>query len=55
MAYPADHPHHPNLDAVVKVNQTALLVLLWTFLAACVASSVIYDLTQLVSALHIAT
>jgi len=35
--------HHDGFESLVRVNRTLLLSLLWAALAACVVSSVIYD------------
>jgi hypothetical protein len=46
MVHHADDHHHPGFDAVMRANRTALLILLWTLLAVCVAGSVVYDIAQ---------
>jgi len=35
--------HHDAFDGLVRANRTLLLSLLWAALAACVVSSMIYD------------
>ena len=44
----ADHHDgfHDGFDAVLRANKVALLGLLWEALAACVVSSLVYDIAR---------
>jgi hypothetical protein len=35
--------HHDGIDAVLRANRVLMLSLLWAGLAACVVSSLVYD------------
>jgi hypothetical protein len=42
--------HHEGFDSVLRANRALALSLLWAALAACVVSSVIYDVGHWLSA-----
>jgi hypothetical protein len=42
--------HHDQFNTVLRANRTAALALLWAALAACVISSVVYDIADWVNA-----
>jgi len=42
--------YHDGLDVVLRANRTLMLTLLWASLAACVVSSLAYDVAKWVHA-----
>jgi hypothetical protein len=42
--------HHDGIDLAVRTNRGLMLTLLWVGLAACVISSVVYDVGHWLSA-----
>jgi hypothetical protein len=38
--------HHDGIDALLHANKVAVLSLLWVALAACVVSSLVYDVAR---------
>jgi hypothetical protein len=38
--------HHDGIDTVLHANKVAVLTLLWVALAACVVSSLVYDVAR---------
>jgi hypothetical protein len=42
--------HHDGIDALLRANRVLVLSLLWAALAACVVSSLAYDVVQWVHA-----
>jgi hypothetical protein len=42
--------HHDGIDVVLRANRVLVLSLLWAALAACVISSVVYDVAHWVNA-----
>jgi hypothetical protein len=42
--------HHDGFDAVVRANRVLVLGLLWGALAACVVSSLVYDVAHWIQA-----
>jgi hypothetical protein len=43
--------HHDGIDAVLRANRVLILSLLWAALAACVVSSLVYDVAHWIHAL----
>ena len=42
--------HHNESNVVLRTNRTVVLTLLWAALAACVISSLVYDVADWISA-----
>jgi len=42
--------HHDGFDVVLRANRTLMLTLLWAALAACVVSSLVYDVADWIHA-----
>jgi hypothetical protein len=42
--------HHDQFNFVLRTNRTVVLAVLWAALAACVISSVVYDVADWINA-----